>query len=295
MFNSAYLGQFASHRIPLELTRHHLAADAEAEASSFRSAEAPFGIFLGWAAQANRDSPERLYVAQAPLNQLPKPLRDDLPTPELVVKAGKGDVYDTSIWLGVAPTNTPLHRDPNPNLYLQLAGRKVIRLLEPGFGRSVFAAVQAELGTQHPGKFRGEEMMKGEEKRLLEAKIWLDKPAENQEDFTGLEATLEADEYLFIPKGWWHSVKSIGTGCTASVAERQSQRHFAELSAHGSRIFSAILIPCRTIMDNPNHDPALEQTSLQSGRDDDKDNATKRKRKDVPSRTKRNRYISIAW
>ncbi|KAL9020687.1 MAG: hypothetical protein Q9185_002135 [Variospora sp. 1 TL-2023] len=47
-------------------------------------------------------------------------------------------------------------------------------------------------------------------------------------------------------------------------------------------------------MDNPNHDPALQQTSLHSGQDDDKDIATKRKRKDVTNRTKRNRYISIA-
>ncbi|KAL8975070.1 MAG: hypothetical protein Q9197_000706 [Variospora fuerteventurae] len=47
-------------------------------------------------------------------------------------------------------------------------------------------------------------------------------------------------------------------------------------------------------MDNPNHDPALQQTSLHSGQDDDKDVASKRKRKDVTNRTKRNRYISIA-
>ncbi|KAL8975071.1 MAG: hypothetical protein Q9197_000707 [Variospora fuerteventurae] len=218
-FNSSYLGQFAGHMIPLELTRHLLPVDAKVNTISFQRAEAPFNIFLGWAAQANGDTPERLYVAQAPLNRLPKPLQDDLPTPELVATAGRGDVYDASVWLGVAPTYTPLHRDPNPNLYLQLAGRKVVRLLEPGFGQTVFAAVQAELGRQHSSKFRGEEMMKGEERRLLEAKIWLDKPAENQEKFAGLETTVEADEYLFIPTGWWHSVKSIGTGCTASVGE----------------------------------------------------------------------------
>ncbi|KAI4200532.1 MAG: hypothetical protein LQ346_002374 [Caloplaca aetnensis] len=54
-------------------------------------------------------------------------------------------------------------------------------------------------------------------------------------------------------------------------------------------------------MDNPNHDPALQQTlqqtCAQSPQDDSKSDATKRKRKDgteAPTRAKRNRYISIA-
>lgn len=55
-------------------------------------------------------------------------------------------------------------------------------------------------------------------------------------------------------------------------------------------------------MDNPNHDPALQQTLQQAGaqspQEDNKSDVTKRKRKDgteAPSRAKRNRYISIAW
>ncbi|KAL8915764.1 MAG: hypothetical protein Q9172_006688 [Xanthocarpia lactea] len=48
---------------------------------------------------------------------------------------------------------------------------------------------------------------------------------------------------------------------------------------------------------NPNHDPELQPTAPQQHPDDDKSGASKRKRKDgseAPSRTKRNRYISIA-
>lgn len=52
-------------------------------------------------------------------------------------------------------------------------------------------------------------------------------------------------------------------------------------------------------MDNPNHDPALqEDTAPPFPQEDNKAGATKRKRKDgsdVPTRAKRNRYISIAW
>ncbi|KAL8673235.1 MAG: hypothetical protein Q9168_002347 [Polycauliona sp. 1 TL-2023] len=196
--------------IPLELT------DGE---TSFDRAEAPFSIFLDWAEQAKTErSQQRLYVAQAPLNRLPKPMQDDLPTPDLVTKTGKGDVYDASIWLGVAPTYTPLHRDPNPNLYLQLAGRKVIRLLEPDAGQGVFEGVQVALGCgcKTSSKFRGEEMMKGQERRQLEARIWSDGNREDGEGNVGFEVALEAGESMFIPQGWWHSVKSIGRECTGS-------------------------------------------------------------------------------
>ncbi|CAL8583817.1 hypothetical protein XPA_009434 [Xanthoria parietina] len=146
-------------------------------------------------------------------------MQDDLPTPELVKKTGKGEVCDdASIWLGVAPTYTPLHRDPNPNLYLQLAGRKTIRLLHPVAGQAVFDAVQATLGSRtSSAKFRGDEMMKGSEKTLLEARIWPGENIEDGEEVVGFEATLAGGESIFIPQGWWHSVKSVGIGCTGSV------------------------------------------------------------------------------
>ncbi|KAL8944480.1 MAG: hypothetical protein Q9211_000577 [Gyalolechia sp. 1 TL-2023] len=213
-FNSSYLGQFGGEMVQLEYTSAELTPGAP---SVFHRAEAPIGIFLQWAAQADAKTPQRFYVAQAPLNRLPKSLQDDIPTPEIVLKAGKGDVYDASIWLGIAPTYTPLHCDPNPNLYLQLAGRKVIRMLQPQDGQSVFAAVQSALGRQVSSRFRGDEMMKGREKDLLEAEIWHHRTAGHGTALMGFEASLEAGEFMFIPQGWWHTVKSTGQGCTASV------------------------------------------------------------------------------
>ncbi|KAL8803940.1 MAG: hypothetical protein Q9200_006025 [Gallowayella weberi] len=219
-FNGSYLGQFRNQMVPIELTRPAIHPDGEA---IFERAEAPLGIFLGWAEQAKADSSQRLYVAQASIDRLPELLQKDVPTPELVARAGKGDVYDSSIWLGVAPTYTPLHRDPNPNMYLQLAGRKVIRLLDPDVGRSVFARVHATLGSRSSSKFRGDEMMKGQEKRLLEAEIWSHNTTCPDDDILGFEAELDAGQALFIPQGWWHSVKSVGTGCTGSEDPRSEQ------------------------------------------------------------------------
>ena len=157
----------------------------------------------------------RIYLAQAPISNLPQGLRDDLPSPEVVLRAGKGDVYDSSIWLGEAPTYTPLHRDPNPNLFVQLAGKKIVRLFKPEVGKRIFAKVQEQIGGAASASLRGEEMMAGAEKKALEQEVWDE--SDNEFRNAAWEAELEAGDGLFIPKGWWHSVKGIGEGMTGSV------------------------------------------------------------------------------
>ncbi|KAK0810250.1 hypothetical protein LTR02_010218 [Friedmanniomyces endolithicus] len=157
----------------------------------------------------------RVYLAQASINDLPRALRDDLPVPDLVLKSGKGDVYDSSIWIGQAPTYTPLHRDPNPNLFVQLAGTKVVRLFRPDAGRAIFAKVQEVIGGNASATMRGDEMMQGAEKKALESEVWDDDAASGR---LGFEAELNKGDGLFIPKGWWHSIKGTGDGMTGSCA-----------------------------------------------------------------------------
>lgn len=154
----------------------------------------------------------QLYIAQAKVTDLPPKLREDLPTPDVVKKVGKGDIYDANIWLGIPPTYTPLHRDPNPNLFVQLAGSKAVRMFEPQVGRAVFNAVQAKIGGYASPVFRGEEMMQGPERMALEEAVWKNPPED------GYEVVVKPGDALFIPKGWWHSIKSIGQdGVNGSV------------------------------------------------------------------------------
>jgi hypothetical protein len=162
----------------------------------------------------------RLYLAQCQLLDLPPILRADVPTPDIVAHAGKGDVYDANVWIGHPPTYTPLHRDPNPNLFVQLAGRKIVRLLAPEDGQAVFAGVRRQLGKSSDrgaAAIRGEEMMQGEERALLDDMVW-GAPVSAGSDGKGVEAVLGAGDGLFIPKGWWHSIKGVGEGVTASVS-----------------------------------------------------------------------------
>ncbi|KAK4195760.1 hypothetical protein QBC40DRAFT_352326 [Triangularia verruculosa] len=146
----------------------------------------------------------QLYIAQAPISDLPTALQEDLATPEIVLRAGKGDVYGSSIWLGLEPTYTPWHCDPNPNYFCQIYGGKVIRLLPPGLGKSLFRKVQAELGQTGSSTIRGDEMMQGKERTLLTTKVWTEEAPEDM-----MEAEVPRGDSLFIPKGWWHSVKSF--------------------------------------------------------------------------------------
>ncbi|PLN76901.1 Clavaminate synthase-like protein [Aspergillus taichungensis] len=219
--NTTYLEQHGADAfVPLELTQPPTQSnDAHAE-PSFRHFHAPLSLFLQWIRAAETEpQASQLYLAQCQLLDLPAILRDDFPTPKLVAQAGRGDVYDTNVWIGYPPTYTPLHRDPNPNLFVQLAGQKVVRLLAPDDGQAVFASVRRQLGQcsdRGAAAFRGEEMMQGQERALLEQAVWEDDPGLSTPAH-GYEARLEAGDGMFIPSGWWHSIKGVGEGVTASV------------------------------------------------------------------------------
>lgn len=236
--NTTYLYKFSATIVPLEISNNNHFARIQqslgfflecvhASTSNYKSQpKRYFSSFVPGARPIKRTKKSntffsasstptaRVYLAQAPLAGLPRALCQDVPTPEYVLKAGKGDVYDSSIWLGQAPTYTPLHRDPNPNLFVQLAGSKVVRLFRANVGQGIFAKVQEKIGGDASATMRGEEMMQGAEKKALEEEVWGEERTNVHECW---EAELQSGDGLFIPKGWWHSVKGVGEGMTGSV------------------------------------------------------------------------------
>ena len=185
---------------------------AEGEGDSFFSIYAPMRLLLRAAdfnasAEVAQENPLKLYIAQSQLTDLPQSLQDDLPAPEIVRRAGKGDMYSSSIWIGTEPTFTPLHRDPNPNLFCQLCSRKVLRLLPPKTGDRVFFEVQVLIRQQGNSRIRTSEMMQGPERQALHDAVW----GSESESLSGdvHEVELAPGDALFIPEGWWHSVKSV--------------------------------------------------------------------------------------
>lgn len=181
-------------------------------AHSFFQLFAPLRLLMK-AIEFNRSRPPggpglvSLYIAQSSLSDLPPALLEDLPTPDLVRHAGKGDVYNSSVWLGTEPTYTPLHRDPNPNLFCQLCNTKLVRLMPPAQGDRLFFDVQKRIRQQANSRIRTVDMMEGKERKALHEAVWLSNALPE-----GLyEAGLEPGDSLFIPNGWWHSVKSKGS------------------------------------------------------------------------------------
>jgi hypothetical protein len=224
---TSYWQQYDSTLVPLELTTNDTHTPS---GLAFHRANAPLKILLDHlkpAIEAGKlsSSNQSIYLAQCPLPSLPQPLLDALPTPDLV-QAGRGDVYGSSLWLGRPPTYTPLHRDPNPNLFFQLAGQKIVLLLPPEVGEAIYEAVQDAIpGSSSRAAIRGEEMMVGAERRLLEDGIWgkgeTTQPVVREVNTAvarfGQLAELDMGNALFIPQGWWHSVRGVGRGITASA------------------------------------------------------------------------------
>ncbi|KAI1338459.1 Clavaminate synthase-like protein [Xylariaceae sp. FL0016] len=179
--------------------------------SSFSQFDAPLSLFFralrfNSTRTNSSDRIQQLYIAQSDINSLPDSLKSDISVPEIVQRVGKGDIYSSSIWLGLMPTYTPLHRDPNPNLFCQLIGQKTVRLMRPSLGSSLYSRVQKQLGSFGSSRFRGTEMMSGPERDLMHRAVWLDAPASCDLK----EACLGPGDALFIPQGWWHSVISVG-------------------------------------------------------------------------------------
>ncbi|KAI4925035.1 uncharacterized protein J4E92_007073 [Alternaria infectoria] len=215
--NTAYLEQYGDAIVPLELTRSSPENALGNEA--FERFEAPLALLLQHMSAADAQETS-LYLAQHSLADLPAPLQEDLPTPLTFLSHlnARGDIYASSLWMGRPPTRTPLHRDPNPNLFVQLAGKKTIRMMKPGVGRMVFEAIRQHIrGPGGDAKMRGEEMMQGAEMEAMEMAVWNEDGDGSMGSATGWETTLRTGDALYIPNGWWHAVRGIGKGANASV------------------------------------------------------------------------------
>lgn len=210
------LHQVLLHAISSGLEEELFAVQHAAGAPRFLQFSAPLAL-LEAAVEYNRqhlpgDCVSGLYIAQVPLSDLPQELQQDVPTPACLTAPADdeppyaADIYTSSLWLGLTPTYTPWHRDPNHNLFCQLRGTKVVRLMPPRAGEELFRKVMADLGKPVMSTaIRGKEMMLDPERQAFVDAVWGEIMPEGM-----FEVTLSPRDVLFLRAGWWHSVRGVG-------------------------------------------------------------------------------------
>ncbi|MCO5600376.1 hypothetical protein L7F22_054487 [Adiantum nelumboides] len=140
----------------------------------------------------DQTAPLKGYLAQQQLLIDLPALAEGIEDPDYA-KIGDG-IYQRNVWLGPAGTITPLHRDPYYNIFAQVWGSKYVRVYAP-----------TETDKLYP--FKTNLYLRNTSEVDIDAKDafqrWPD--LRNTKYF---ECILNAGEMLFIPKKWWHYVKS---------------------------------------------------------------------------------------
>eukprot|EP00617_Octactis_speculum_P008496 CAMPEP_0185794516 /NCGR_PEP_ID=MMETSP1174-20130828/160055_1 /TAXON_ID=35687 /ORGANISM="Dictyocha speculum, Strain CCMP1381" /LENGTH=169 /DNA_ID=CAMNT_0028489749 /DNA_START=611 /DNA_END=1120 /DNA_ORIENTATION=+ len=132
------------------------------------------------------------YVAQhLILDQIPH-LLSDIGVPDLVCV---GEGLQKHFFFGPEGTVTPLHHDPFENYFIQAVGSKYIRLYAPDQSHALQPISSGALTNN----------------TSLPRDILTADPSTLPESFLAtpyVEAVLGPGDALFLPKGWWHFVKS---------------------------------------------------------------------------------------
>ncbi len=152
----------------------------------------PFADFVTYVESSNRESSERLYLSQFPLDTASVVLGSDVATPSYLPD-GSSPVTK-NLWFGPAGTISPLHFDRSHNLLRQHWGRKHVIVVDPSHFQQLEPGPKNS-GTPHVSALD-----------LVSSDFNIDL---SRLKAPCLETILEPGDVLFIPAFWWHNVISI--------------------------------------------------------------------------------------
>jgi hypothetical protein len=136
------------------------------------------------------------YLAQHPLLDHIPILRKDILEP-IYLQAGRGIVNSINAWIGPCGTVSPLHTDQHENLFVQVVGKKYIRLYPPDQTEFLYARDDILSNTSNIVDLESDEFP-----NLKNAKF--------------VDGIVEPGDLLYIPKGWWHYVESLSISISIS-------------------------------------------------------------------------------
>jgi lysine-specific demethylase 8 len=130
----------------------------------------------------------------APLDELPATLRADAPPPTYLDGTA---VQSAKLWIGSAGTVSGLHFDLADNLHAQVSGRKRFTLVAPEQSACVYPNSFFD-GVPNGCRVDVERPDYARHPRLRDAAL--------------LVAELEPGDVIYIPRGWWHHVRTLELG-----------------------------------------------------------------------------------
>jgi len=176
--------------------------------------------------QQNNTEEEVAYLAQ---NELFPQVLNDVPIPAFCDSGeygiGDGKLYHTMLWMGPRNTVSSLHFDPLDNLLMQMVGWKRVLLFPPDSQSDSAAERNNDEGKSRHGSneatwwhYAG---AKGNQYNT--SAVDIEHPDHDQfPNFknsapTPYECILGPGDGLYIPKKWWHHVRSLEMSVSANV------------------------------------------------------------------------------
>jgi [protein]-arginine 3-hydroxylase / protease len=156
-----------------------------------------FGEFLKEFMSAESKESRSGYLAQHDLfDQVPQ-LRKDIAVPDFCAIGSTETVIKS--WIGPANTISTMHTDDKHNLLCQILGEKLVILAAPAESENLYA---------YEGLLNNTSQVDPENLNFDEF------PRSKSVKF--LKVTLKAGEMLYIPKMWFHYVRSLSTSISVS-------------------------------------------------------------------------------
>jgi len=168
---------------------------------------------------------EVAYLAQ---NELFPAVLNDIPIPHFCengeYKVGEGKMYHSMLWMGPRHTVSPLHFDPLDNLLMQVVGWKRVLLFPPDNQLSDDEGVKKdEQNNGHDPNEPSWHYAGTNGNQYNTSAVDIENPDHDRcPNFkasapTPYECILGPGDGLYIPKKWWHHVRSLEMSVSANV------------------------------------------------------------------------------